>query len=158
MAKLLHGVVATCIIVNDDKYLIIKRSKKEKNFSNYWSFPGGKIDALDYDGVKKATNYHWHNVVEYLIKRECKEEVGIDIENLNYLKNAVFLSDDGSPTLVVSFYADGFSGKVRIDKREVSDYAWVTLKEANHFQLIPGLLGELEMVDKIIFSNKLNYL
>ncbi|MFH0932127.1 MAG: hypothetical protein V1819_01175, partial [bacterium] len=33
---------------------------------------------------------------------------------------------------------------------ESTDYAWVSFEEAKKYEFCPGLLGELEMVDKIL--------
>lgn len=55
------------IIIKQNSVLLIKRTK---NNSNYWVFPGGGIDPGE-------TN-------ELALVRECKEELGIDI-NLHQL-------------------------------------------------------------------------
>jgi len=37
-----HYVAVIGIVVRDGKYLIAKRSNKEKAFSGYWTVPGGR--------------------------------------------------------------------------------------------------------------------
>ena len=68
-----HYVVATGIIVRDGKYLITKRSSKEKVFPNKWTVPGGKVEKEDYTKRPKHTSAHWYNIFEHVVKREVKE-------------------------------------------------------------------------------------
>ena len=42
-----HYVVATGIIVKDGKFLIAKRSEKEKRWPGRWTVPGGKLEKKD---------------------------------------------------------------------------------------------------------------
>ena len=39
---------------------------------------------------------------------------------------------------------------------ESTDYAWVTFDEAKNYEFCPGLLGEFEMVDKIMKGENLS--
>jgi hypothetical protein len=48
----------------------------------------------------------------------------------------------------LSFYAKYESGEVRLDEDNVN-YAWVTLEEAKKYDMVEGLLEEIEMTDKI---------
>ena len=57
-------IVHTLISVNN-KYLVIKRSKEEKTFPEYWDIPGG---LAEYGEVPKDA-----------VIRETKEEVGLNI-------------------------------------------------------------------------------
>lgn len=57
-------IVHTLISVNN-KYLVIKRSKEEKTFPEYWDIPGGLVE---YGELPKDA-----------VIRETKEEVGLNI-------------------------------------------------------------------------------
>ena len=57
-------IVHTLISVNN-KYLVIKRSKEEKTFPEYWDIPGG---LAEYGELPKDA-----------VIRETKEEVGLNI-------------------------------------------------------------------------------
>jgi len=50
-----HYVSVTGIIKKGNKYLICKRSSKEKNFPGKWCVPGGKIEHSDFIDNKKDT-------------------------------------------------------------------------------------------------------
>lgn len=146
-----HYVVATGIIIKDEKYLITKRAEWEKAFPGKWTVPGGKLEVKDYIKKEKDTDTdsHWYNILENLLKREVKEETGLIIKNIKYLTSMTFIRPDNIPVLVVSLYADYDSGDVKLSK-DMADYAWVSLEEAKNYDLIEGIYGELEMLDKIL--------
>jgi 8-oxo-dGTP pyrophosphatase MutT (NUDIX family) len=143
-----HYVVATAIICKDSRYLIVKRSNKEGSMPGLWAFPGGKLNINDYQNKPKNTYFHWHNVLDYLVMRECKEEVGLEIKNIKYIKNLAFIRYDNIPTIVLSFSAEYAGGDIKLNT-EIEDYAWVTVKEARGYDLIDGLYEELLLAHKL---------
>jgi len=142
-----HYLVVTGIILKDGKYLIAKRAPDEKAFPNQWTVPGGKLAHKDYTSREKDTSAHWYNVFEEVLRREVKEEVGLEIKNLRYLTSLAYMRDDGIPTLIVSLYADHDTGEVKLSP-ELTEHAWVTLEEAKNYKLIEGIYEELELLDK----------
>ncbi len=145
----LHYVSATAIIHKKDKYLITKRSSHEKAFPNMWTVPGGKISVEDYVKLPKPTPSAWYGAIEEALKREVKEEVNLQIKNVRYLIDMTLIRPDGVPVVVLSFYADYKSGKVKLDTDAV-DFAWVTRKEAARYELIEGIYEEIVMADKLV--------
>ncbi len=150
-----HYVAATAIIVKDGKYLIVKRSEKEKAFPGLWTVPGGKLELNDYSKKPKDTEDCWYNIFENLIKREVMEETKLNVKNIKYLTSLSFIRPDNVPTIVVSFFADHDSGEVDLNN-ELVDHAWVDLKEAKKFELIGGIYEELEMLDNFLKNNYFN--
>ncbi len=144
-----HYVVVTGIVVKDGKFLITKRSPNEKAFPNLWTVPGGKLELKDYKGRPKDTNSQWYNIFEDLLRREVKEETGLDIKEIRYLTSLTFIRPDGIPTVVISLFADHHGGEVKLNEESV-DYAWVTLEEAKNYELIEGIYEELEMLDRLL--------
>jgi hypothetical protein len=53
----------------------------------------------------------------------------------------------------LSYWAEYKSGKARPGK-DLTNFAWVTLKEAKKYDLIDGIWGELRDVEKILKSRK----
>ena len=143
-----HYVVATAIISRNNQFLIVKRDKDETAMAGFWAFPGGKLNLTDYFKKPKNTNFHWHHILDYLLMRECKEEVGLEISNIRYVRNLAFIRPDNIPTVVLSFMADYHAGEVRLNE-ELSKYAWVTLAEARNYNLIDGLYEELLTANRI---------
>jgi len=141
-------VVITAIIVKDGKYLITKRASTKKRFPDKWTVPGGKLETDDYINIPKDTEFYWYNVLEKVLKREVKEEVGVGIGNIEYITSLSTIHSDGNPSLVISCMAEYISGKIKLQKDETYDFAWVNLKEANKYDLIDGIYDELVMADK----------
>jgi 8-oxo-dGTP pyrophosphatase MutT (NUDIX family) len=155
--NLAHYVSATVIIVKDGKFLIAKRAEWEKAFPGRWTVPGGKLKVLDYALREKDSKYQWYNVLEDLCKAECEEEVGLKIKNIDYVTSLVFVREDKTPVLVLSFWAEPkeSDAPIILDK-SLSEYKWVTLEEAKKIDLIEGIYEELEMVEKKIRTGKMD--
>ena len=143
----LHEVVITAIVVKNKKYLITKRSKNKKRFPSMWTVPGGRLETSDYISLPKEIEHYWYNVLEKTLKREVKEETGIDIENIEYVTSLACVHEDGAPSLVISALADYVGGDVKLQEDEAEEYAWVTLKEAKKYDLIEGIYDELVMAE-----------
>ncbi len=167
-----HYVVVTGIVIKDGKYLIVKRSENEKAFPGRWSekillltffikilvkitrakffVSGGKLEKGDYSGRANDTAAgQWYNILEDLLRREVKEEAGLEIKNIKYLTSLCFVRPDDIPVVIISLYAEHHGGEVVLNEEGV-EHAWVSLEEARNYDLIDGILEEIEMVDKLL--------
>ncbi|HSX47941.1 MAG TPA: NUDIX domain-containing protein [Candidatus Nanoarchaeia archaeon] len=144
----LHEVAITAMIVKNEKYLIIRRSATKKRFPSMWTVPGGKLETDDYTTLPKDTTDYWYNVLERTLRREVKEEVGIEIKNIEYVTSLAAVHADGAPSLVISCIADYESGEVTLQKEEADQLAWVSLDEAKDYDLIDGIYDELVMAEQ----------
>ncbi len=144
----LHEVAITAIIVKDGKFLITRRSPKKKRFPGKWTVPGGKMETSDYLKLPKDTEFYWYNVLEKTLRREVKEEVGIDIDNIEYVTSLATVHNDGSPSLVISCVADYAGGDITLQLDESDEHAWVDLDEAKGYDLLDGIYDELIMAEK----------
>ncbi|RJP46446.1 MAG: NUDIX domain-containing protein [Armatimonadetes bacterium] len=146
--QILHEVVITAIIVKENKYLITRRSPTKKRFPGMWTVPGGKLETNDYLTLPKDTQHYWYNVLEKTLAREAKEEVGIEIDNVEYITSLATIHADGSPSLVISCIADYKKGIIKLQEEESDKYAWVSLEEAKSYPLIDGIYDELTMAEQ----------
>ena len=105
------------------------------------------METSDYLQLPKDTEHYWYNVLERTLRREVKEEVGIDIENIEYVTSLATVHADKNPSLVISCMADYVSGEVQLQEGETDDFAWVSLEEAKKYKLIDGIYDELVMVE-----------
>jgi 8-oxo-dGTP pyrophosphatase MutT (NUDIX family) len=144
----LHEVAITAIIIKDGKYLLTRRSPNKKRFPGMWTVPGGRMEAKDYTVLPKDTEAYWYNVLERVLAREVKEEVGLDIKNVEYLTSLATVHADGSPSIVISCIADYVGGEVTLQAEETDAYQWVTTEEARALPLIDGILEEFVQIDE----------
>ncbi len=129
--------------------MITKRAEWEKAFPGKWSVPGGKLEVLEYALKPKDTSHHWYNVLENLLKREIKEEVNLEIEDIGYVISMVYIRDDGIPTLIISLYAKPCSENIKLCPA-LTEYKWVSLEEAKSYELIEGIYEEIEILDNLL--------
>ena len=154
MGEELHHIAVTGIVVKDGKYLITRRALNKKNFPGKWTVPGGNLEVKDYIHRRKDTSSHWYNVLEDVLRREIKEEVGLNVKNLGYVTSMTFIRPDHTPTLIISVFAEYGSGEVVLNEESV-DFAWVSLEEAKGYDLIEGIYEELVMLDKMLKGEKI---
>jgi len=145
--KYLHEVAITAIIIKDNKYLITRRSVNKKRFPEMWTVPGGKLETDDYINLPRDTTDYWYNVLEKVLRREVKEEVGLDIKNIVYVTSLATVHGDGNPSLVISCLADYDLGEVVLKPDEADAFKWVSLEEAKEYKLIDGIYDELVMAE-----------
>lgn len=134
-------VSVTAMVIKNDKVLITKRHPQKKLWPNKWTFPGGRLQESDYIGKPTLINNQWYNTLEFAVKREVLEEVGLEIGWPEYVCN---IAIPGS--LIVSFKADYVDGSITLQEDEAVAYEWVTLAEAAEYDLIDGLIHELGRV------------
>ena len=104
------------LIANPQNQVLIVRTHK---WSGLWGVPGGKID--------------YGETIETALKREMREEVGLEIHDLKFAFNSEIIEDPKfyKPMHFVSleFVARSESSDVVINE-EIAEFAWVRLKDA----------------------------
>jgi len=146
-SQVLHEVAITAIVVKDGKYLITRRTLTKKRFPGKWTVPGGKLETSDYINLPKDTEDCWYNVLERVVRREVKEETGLEIKNIEYVTSLTTLDKEGTPLLVISCMADWAGGEVVLQESETDKSAWVSFEEAKKYDLIGGIMEELQMTE-----------
>ncbi|MBD3303656.1 NUDIX domain-containing protein [Candidatus Woesearchaeota archaeon] len=153
MKEKIHYVSVTGIIRKNGKYLICKRSSKEKAFPKKWCVPGGKIEHSDFINTPKDTSSHWLGIFEKVLCKEIKEETTLEIKNIGYVSSLCFIRPNRHSTIIVSLYADYDKGDVQLAEDELTEHAWVTLEEAKRYDLIENIYEQMEQVEEI-YSKK----
>ena len=153
----LHEVVITAIVVKDGKYLITRRSPNKRRWPGMWTVPGGHLETSDYLDLPKDTEFYWYNVLEQTLRREVKEEVGIDIDHIEYVTSLATVHADGTPSLVISCIADWVAGEVILQPEETDHFEWVSLEEAKNYELLDGIYDELVMAEKMRVGKRLEW-
>ncbi|RJO59114.1 NUDIX domain-containing protein [Candidatus Parcubacteria bacterium] len=132
----------------DKRCLVLKRSETEKVHPGKYAVPGGKLEWQDLD-LNHPTRLNgevldFENTVEELLKREVKEEAGVEIEDrLHYLNSVAFIRPDGIPVILVKFAAKYKSGDVQPEAGAFTDYAWVDAEEVKKYPCILGIPEEV---------------
>lgn len=139
----LHEVVITAIVYRGDQYLITRRSPSKGRFPGMWTVPGGKLETNDYTSMPKETPDYWYNVLEHTLRREVREEAGIEITDIEYVTSLAAIHADGNPSIVISCMAAYASGDIILQQGESDEHAWVTLEQAKQYDLIGGIYEEL---------------
>ncbi len=128
------------IIVNNNNYLLIKE-KKGQHY-NCWNFAGGKV-ALNED-------------VASACKREVKEELNLEIENLELFHTGYF-----SYPIIGDW--EGFysiCSTVNIDEIKILEpskcygYCWFSLEELRNQQQLGITLDLVDKLEKITINSK----
>lgn len=117
------------IIIEDEKILLIKRVKPQKT---YWIFPGGGIENGEEN--KQA------------LIRECKEELGVDVEVGKLFAQTVFYWD-GQPEENFFYFCKIVGGEIGSGSgREYEndtyyegthEIEWVDIEKLEDIQLLP---------------------
>jgi len=153
--KELHRITSTAIIYKKEesgyKYLIVRRSLDKKAFPGKWTVPGGGLETDDYVDTPKNSAGLWYNAIENSLRREVKEEVNLVVGKMKFLLDITFIRPDGIPAIILSYYGPYESGEVELDD-DADKYEWVTIEEAKEYDLIEGILGEIQEVDKRVLA------
>lgn len=146
----MHRVAVTAIIFNPltGKMLITRRALTKSQWPGMWTVPGGGIETDDYTGEEPSFDDHtkqWYGVCERAVRREVREETGLEITEPWLVTDLAFVNTDETPVLVLSFATDlRGPDRVRYDVDTIG-HAWVDLEEAKEYELIPGIYEELVM-------------
>lgn len=127
-------------IVNEKReLLLIKREDNDPHKPGIWEIPGGRLE-LGEDPFKG-------------LKRETKEETGLEIDMLNPLRVHHFTRDDGQKITMITFLCKPLSKSVVLSK-EHTEYLWINLDEASS-KLHPAFHKDVEIF-KEIFEDRLS--
>ena len=114
------------------KMLILKKSAKDYNYPNRWSFCSGYIKEFE--------------AAEDTVVREIKEETGLNAKVIR--KGKLFQKNDkskGKIWVIMPFLCKVQSDNVRLD-HENSDFRWITYKDIKKYPTVPGIQKDLKVL------------
>lgn len=108
-------VSVKAFIMDDTNLLVIKRDSNDVHKPNIWEFPGGRLDLGEdpFEGLK----------------RETKEETGVDIEIMHPLNVRHVKRDDGQTITMLIFLCKALNNNVKLSP-EHTEYDWLSLEKA----------------------------
>lgn len=113
------GVGVGAVILNKDgNILLIKRGPRSQNEIGLWAFPGGAME--------------FGETFSEAIKREVKEELGVNIKPLVYLKpiNQI-IKTEKQHWVAVPYICKLSTGKIKIQEEgKISEFGWFSLTDA----------------------------
>jgi len=136
-------------IINEGKVLLIKKSENAPVEPNKWEVPGGRIK--------------FGESIDEHIKREVREEVGIDIEVGEPFDMWTFFMDsfqniDRVQVVVVARFCSPKSLNINIlgqDKTDyISEYYWVPVQEVLRYDLIPDMIPTMRKCIRLLEAKK----
>ena len=109
-------VIAGCVIVRDNKILMVKEAKKK--CYGQWNFPAGHVDELE-------------QITDAAV-REAYEETGCSVKLTGVLPICCVDGDDGETRIMVRFTADILEENIKFDTDEILDVKWLPLEEVKN--------------------------
>ncbi|MDP3765787.1 MAG: NUDIX hydrolase [Nanoarchaeota archaeon] len=124
--------VVTAVVKNKNKVLILKKSPRDYNYPNRWSFCSGYVKEFE--------------SAEGTILREIKEETGLKAKIIK--KGKLFQKNDksnGKSWVIMPFLCRVTSKNVKLDHENV-EFKWINYKGIKKYQTVPGLEKDLKVL------------
>ncbi|MEC9488509.1 MAG: NUDIX domain-containing protein [Halanaerobium sp.] len=129
-------------IFHQGRWLLIKRGRGEEHAPGTISLVGGKVEGT---GLSQ-------NILEQNLRREIREEVGIEVAaEMEYVESKFFLTDRGEPVLDIVFQCFYEKGQIQPgDPAEIEDIFWLTPEEVNEWVLPEYVRSSLEKAARLL--------
>lgn len=148
--------VATGTLYRDGRCLLLQRSASEVAHRGKWGVTGGKLEHADLRQTPptrlNGEVVDWEHMIEELVRREAKEESGLEVSDFRYLDSVVFRRPDGVPVVCVKFACQAGPGTV-VFPPEFDATAWVDGTEVDRYDCILGIPDEVRRTISL-YSNR----
>jgi 8-oxo-dGTP diphosphatase len=110
------GIAVKAYIVARGRLFIVKRIPDDVHYAGKWDIPGGRLAEGEdpFDGLK----------------RETREETGLEVEILLPIDVQHFTRDDGQKITMIIFLCRPLTDKVALSK-EHTEYRWADIKDGS---------------------------
>lgn len=112
--------VVAAVIKKDNKFMIARRAK-EKDLAGFWEYPGGKIEQGESDDES--------------LKRELKEEFGIDSYVKTYLTSSFYRYEKFNINLK-AYLVEHISGDFALKDHDKIE--WITIQNFEEYKFAPA--------------------
>ena len=120
----------TGILKNKDKILILKKSLKDRNYPDKWSFCSGFVKEFE--------------SAEDTVLREIKEETGLRAKILKKGKIVETIDNKNRKTWIVLPFLCGVASRDVKLCHENIDFKWIKPEEFEKYEGVPGLEEDLK--------------
>ena len=133
-------IVVTGFLQKNKKVLLVKRKKEEKFLPEYFEMPGGKVD--------------FGEDPEESLKREFKEEVGLDIKIKKSYRTFAYESEDNTRHTVEIVYKISLQDEnEKVDivlGKDHTEYVWVGKDELGSYLISEEMKYSIEQGFKLL--------
>ncbi len=126
-------IAVKSFIVKNNKLLILKRAKDDKEQPSIWEIPGGRLEPGE------------HPVSG--LKRELKEETGLDIEVLHPINVQHFTRKDNQTITMLIFLCKALNDNIQLS-HEHSAHDWINLENCKE-KLTDFFHKEIDIYNRI---------
>ena len=109
-------VIAGCLIVRDNKILMVKEGKKQ--CYRQWNFPAGHVEE--------------HELIKDAAIREVYEETGCKVKLTGVLPISQVDLADGETAIMIRFTAEVLEENIKFDTKEILDVKWIHIEEVKN--------------------------
>ena len=110
-------IIAGCLIVKDNKILMVKEAKKK--CYGQWNIPAGHVDEPE-------------KITDAAI-REILEETGLKVKLTGVLPMCCATGKE-EERLMVRFTAEIIEGNIKFDTEEILDVKWIDIEEVKNMK------------------------
>ena len=127
-------IVVTGFLQENEKVLLVKRKKEEKFLPEYFEMPGGKVE--------------FGEDPEESLKREFKEEVGLNIKVKKPYRTFAYESEDGARhtveiVYIVSFQSESKKANIVLGEDQTG-YVWMKKDRLKSYLISEEMKNSIE--------------
>lgn len=104
-------IIAGCIIVKENKILMVKEAKKK--CYGQWNFPAGHVEE--------------NELIMDAAIRETYEETGCKVKLTGVLPISTVMLKEGETAVIFKFTADIIDENIKFDRKEILDVKWLDI-------------------------------
>lgn len=117
-------------VVRDGEYLLVERSAEEEHAAGLLAFPGGTVEQTPGS----------EDPIEATVARELREEVGLEVTSVEYVRSKTFETDTGLTCLDLVTLCRATGEATPREPEEVAAVHWLSPGEIRGHEAAPAYL------------------